>query len=194
MNESEYAILTIVLQTARRTFIDNTVLLVLEGCLIYDLPQIFSPSIVFKMKDDLLEEITSEPSEYARLRQEWSQERDDLNAALVKCKAKLGSSDAFYSTNVPEINFDFLGPSQPSFDGPQTLDHAARRDQKQLTPTTPSRSVRSSISSPGSPQSMETNITAPSVDSSPSSMHKKKPSRSLFPETFSTEQDTVAEL
>jgi|SRR5579871_4772254 len=79
-----------------RTFIDNIIVLALEGCLLQELDQVFTTIGVQDMKSknpSLLRTLASEPKEIRRKRETLQETIDDLGRALKKCEDKLDGSD-----------------------------------------------------------------------------------------------------
>lgn len=79
-----------------RTFIDNVIVLALEGCLLHGLDQVFTTIGVQDMKStnpSLLKSLASEPKHIRRRRETLQETVDDLNRALKKCDDKLDGFD-----------------------------------------------------------------------------------------------------
>lgn len=95
-------------QGAMRTFIDNVIVLAIEGCLMQGLDQVFTTIGVQDMKSknpSLLRSLASEPKEIRRRRETLQETIDDLDRALKKCEDKLDGFDLDdYEISEFEIN------------------------------------------------------------------------------------------
>ncbi|KAK1594653.1 P-loop containing nucleoside triphosphate hydrolase protein [Colletotrichum navitas] len=71
---------------ALRTFTDNLINLVIESCLIQDLPAIFSPKLVNRMDDEKLMELAAESEEVQNYRSQLREEIKLLKQGLQQCR------------------------------------------------------------------------------------------------------------
>lgn len=69
-----------------RTFTDNVIHLVVENCLVADIPNIFSTRVVTQMSDELLRRLAEESDEVKLERSELTDEIDKLRVGLQSCQ------------------------------------------------------------------------------------------------------------
>ncbi|KAI0529917.1 P-loop containing nucleoside triphosphate hydrolase protein [Xylaria digitata] len=98
-----------------RNFTDNVIILVIENCLIKDLPSILTTSAVLQMEDDMLERLAAESTDIQVERAELRAECDALQKGLDLCKTYRGRN----TTVLPVIslqlkNDDFVTVKRPS--------------------------------------------------------------------------------
>jgi hypothetical protein len=96
-----------------RTFIDNIIVLALEGCLLHELPKVFTTIGVQDMKSEspsLLRSLASEHKEIRRRREILQETIDDLNRALKKCEDKLEGFD-LDDYEIPDFEFENHQPT-----------------------------------------------------------------------------------
>lgn len=66
---------------------DNVASLAVESCLVDGLADVFSPSVVSNMQDDMIEElIGAEPEGVSQERSDLQTQLDEFEAALRSCK------------------------------------------------------------------------------------------------------------
>ncbi|OCK76112.1 hypothetical protein K432DRAFT_360967 [Lepidopterella palustris CBS 459.81] len=85
-------------KNALRTFIDNVVSLIIDNCLVYELPDLFTPNKVqdiARKNKSLLQALASEPPETSNRRKTLEEEREDLQNALDDCKNQLGDLNMY---------------------------------------------------------------------------------------------------
>lgn len=73
-------------QITRRTFLDNVTNLAVEGCLIQQLPSIFTSKKVAAMDESTLNKLASESSNVKSRRDQLSQEIESLKTGLEQCR------------------------------------------------------------------------------------------------------------
>jgi hypothetical protein len=74
------------LQASLKTFTDNVIHLVIENCLVSNLPDIFSTKIVTQMSDDMLRQIAEESPKVREERTELEGEIEKLRLGLQECQ------------------------------------------------------------------------------------------------------------
>lgn len=74
------------LQASLKTFTDNVVHLVIENCLVSNLPDIFSTKIVTQMSDDKLRQVAEELPKMREERIELEDEIEKLRVGLQECQ------------------------------------------------------------------------------------------------------------
>lgn len=71
---------------AHRTFTENVINLVVENCLVCDIPKVLTASIVFKMGEDQLHDLASESEEVLAKRSQLQDEIRILEQGLDRCR------------------------------------------------------------------------------------------------------------
>ncbi|PHH62623.1 hypothetical protein CDD81_6857 [Ophiocordyceps australis] len=72
-------------EISHRTFSDNVMNLAIEGCLINDLPTLFTPAMVGNMTSEQLQDLVGEPAENQVRRRELGEKIQMLQDALQEC-------------------------------------------------------------------------------------------------------------
>ncbi|CAM1510890.1 Fc.00g084030.m01.CDS01 [Cosmosporella sp. VM-42] len=73
-------------EMSRRTFADNVMNLALEGCLIYDIPELLTPMTVHSMSQERLIELASESDDVKSRRQKLQEDVKILQEGLKLCR------------------------------------------------------------------------------------------------------------
>ena len=81
-------------QTAIRAFSENVIHLAVESCLLRDIPEILSPSMVPGMSDERLTELASESDEIVALRAYLETDICKLTEGLKTCQRRSPPSRA----------------------------------------------------------------------------------------------------
>lgn len=71
---------------SRRSFTDNIINLAIESCLIYDIPDILTPSKVDAMHPDQLDELAAESEDTQLRRSHLKAEIEILEKGLEQCR------------------------------------------------------------------------------------------------------------
>lgn len=74
------------LQASLKTFTDNVLHLVIENCLVSNLPDIFSTKIVTQMSDDMLRQVAEESPKVRIERRQLEDETEKLRIGLQECQ------------------------------------------------------------------------------------------------------------
>lgn len=69
-----------------RTFTDNVINLAVESCLVYDIPDILTPTKVDRMSKERLEELAGESDDTSSRRQSLQEEVKILRQGLAQCR------------------------------------------------------------------------------------------------------------
>lgn len=69
-----------------RTFTDNVIHLVIENCLVSDLPNLFSTRAVTQMSDEILKKLAEESDEVKSERSQLVDEIEKLKTGLQNCQ------------------------------------------------------------------------------------------------------------
>lgn len=77
---------TVPIQASLKTFTDNVIHLVIENCLVSDLPDIFSTKIVTQMSDDILRSVAEESGKVKEERIELEGDIEKLTLGLQECR------------------------------------------------------------------------------------------------------------
>ncbi|KAL1891193.1 hypothetical protein Sste5346_007826 [Sporothrix stenoceras] len=73
-------------EMSRRTFTENVINLVVENCLVCDLPEVLTAGTIFRMSDDRLRELASESDDVAAKRTRLQEEVRILEQGLARCR------------------------------------------------------------------------------------------------------------
>jgi hypothetical protein len=152
-----------------RTFIDNVILLVMEGTLLFELAEIFSPDRVQQLNKNpedvwLLEALANEPEGVIQKRETETKKQKRLEEALEKFRERLGDS----TFNSLKAKFASLSHRTPLPQGEVV--------PKDIFSATPERRPNISVSRPSSAASnvsgetalsANTTLTVPSPENSP---------------------------
>jgi hypothetical protein len=74
------------MQMSLRTFTDNVIHLVIENCLVSNLPNIFSTKVVTQMSDEILQRLAEESDEVKIERSQLIDEIEKLRLGLQNCQ------------------------------------------------------------------------------------------------------------
>jgi hypothetical protein len=69
-----------------RTFTDNVINLAIESCLVYDIPDILTPTKVDRMSKERLEELAGESDDTSSRRKSLQEEVEILREGLAQCR------------------------------------------------------------------------------------------------------------
>lgn len=69
-----------------RNFVENTINLAIENCLICDIPGILTPRMVVGMPEERLKQLASESEEIIIQRKTLNEEIEALRQGLIKCQ------------------------------------------------------------------------------------------------------------
>ncbi|KAH0531335.1 hypothetical protein TsFJ059_000180 [Trichoderma semiorbis] len=124
-------------QMSLRTFTDNVVHLVIENCLISEIPHIFSARAVLRMTDDALERLAKESDQVKAERSKLAGEIEKLKTGLQICQRSRprNFSETFVEIapkrDAPEI--DSTEPDAPEIETPE-IDVPKRKIRVKLPP------------------------------------------------------------
>ncbi|KAI5460866.1 P-loop containing nucleoside triphosphate hydrolase protein [Mariannaea sp. PMI_226] len=74
-------------EMSRRTFTDNVINLAIENCLVYDIPNILTPTSINRMSEERLKELAAESDHTVSRRKALNEEIDILSNGLARCQA-----------------------------------------------------------------------------------------------------------
>ncbi|PNP43685.1 hypothetical protein TGAMA5MH_04657 [Trichoderma gamsii] len=145
-------------EASLKTFTDNVVHLVIENCLVSNLPDIFSTKIVTQMSDDKLRQVAEELPKMREERIELEDEIEKLRVGLQECQRSRPRNFAAPADNFPELT----SPTGTKAPEPNPFSHkdvkkpASRKYRVKLPPfteyakiTTPSESPFGQVASTG---------------------------------------------
>ncbi|KAJ4077728.1 hypothetical protein NW761_012046 [Fusarium oxysporum] len=79
-------IMNVYYESSRRTFTENVINLAIESCLVCELPNILTPSMVYGMRNERLQELVSESEETICRRKALEEEIEVLRKGLAVCR------------------------------------------------------------------------------------------------------------
>src|SRR5215469_2002215 len=161
-----------------RTFIDNVIVLALEGCLLHELDKVFTTIGVQDMRSTnptLLRGLASEPKEIRRKREILQETIDDLKRALKKCEDKLEGFD-LDDYKISDFEFDNHRPTIQVSSPHHPVDHDVSTLDRVTTPI--HRPHSRSPSSTSAVSDITGHTTSSSVN--PSSKGYESPNSSLI--------------
>ncbi|KAK2039836.1 hypothetical protein LZ31DRAFT_558404 [Colletotrichum somersetense] len=156
-----------------RTFTDNLNNLVIESCLIQDLPAIFTPKLVNRMDDEKLAELAAESEEVQTYRSQLREDIKLLKQGLQQCRRYRirGAPEARPSTRVTPPTPPSSAGSTPACSPSPSEKHDSKAKPAAKGPASkpPSKSDSKPASKPAS------NTAASHSDSSPSKERRATP-------------------
>ncbi|KAM0476099.1 hypothetical protein ACHAPX_006516 [Trichoderma viride] len=145
-------------EASLKTFTDNVIHLVIENCLVSNLPDIFSTKIVTQMSDDMLRQIAEESPKVREERTELEGEIEKLRLGLQECQRSRPRNFAEPADNFPELT----SPTRTKPENPNPFPHRdvknpiSRKYRVKLPPftdyaktTTPTESPFGQVASTG---------------------------------------------
>ncbi|KAF5623944.1 interferon-regulated resistance GTP-binding protein [Fusarium tjaetaba] len=114
-----------------RTFTDNVINLAVESCLVYDIPDILTPTKVDRMSKERLEELAGESDDTSSRRKSLQEEVEILRQGLAQCRrykpravtlsatttSKVAPTENDKKTSPPSV----INPSKAQFNGWTTI-------------------------------------------------------------------------
>ncbi|KAH8126248.1 hypothetical protein FP744_10003490 [Trichoderma asperellum] len=106
-------------EASLKTFTDNVIHLVIENCLVSDLPDIFSTKIVTQMSDDILRSVAEESGKVKEERIELEGDIEKLTLGLQECRRSRPRDFSEPAETFPELTSPTRAPRTPqnSFPG-----------------------------------------------------------------------------
>ncbi|KAM0446053.1 hypothetical protein ACHAO4_009498 [Trichoderma viride] len=90
-------------EASLKTFTDNVLHLVIENCLVSNLPDIFSTKIVTQMSDDMLRQVAEESPKMRIERRQLEDETEKLRVGLQECQRSRPRNFSEPAENFPEL-------------------------------------------------------------------------------------------
>ncbi|KAK1252194.1 hypothetical protein MKX08_003381 [Trichoderma sp. CBMAI-0020] len=90
-------------EASLKTFTDNVINLVIENCLVSNLPDIFSTKIVTQMSDDMLRQVAEEAPKLRQERIKLEDEVEKLRLGLQECQRSRPRNFSEPADNFPEL-------------------------------------------------------------------------------------------
>ncbi|UKZ84336.1 uncharacterized protein TrAFT101_000248 [Trichoderma asperellum] len=100
-------------EASLKTFTDNVIHLVIENCLVSDLPDIFSTKIVTQMSDDILRSVAEESGKTKEERIELADDIVKLTLGLQECRRSRPRNFSEPAETFPELTSPTRAPTTP---------------------------------------------------------------------------------